>query len=123
MMSKPVGEGTPSVAPAEAHQARTRGALRMGLDIGSTTVKLVFLDDDAPEAKPLRAEYRRHNADVRGEVTRLLGEVAAAFPNREVRGAVTGSAGVSLATLMGLPFVQEVIAETEMVRVMNVPSS
>ncbi len=116
MMSKPVGEGTPSVAPAEAHQARTRGALRMGLDIGSTTVKLVLLDDDAPEAKPLRAEYRRHNADVRGEVTRLLGEVAAAFPNREVRGAVTGSAGVSLATLMGLPFVQEVIAETETVR-------
>ncbi|MDW4677734.1 hypothetical protein NQ234_25900, partial [Escherichia coli] len=40
-----------------------------------------------------------------------------AYPGAVVRGAVTGSAGLSLATLMGLPFVQEVIAETETVRV------
>ena len=66
---------------------------------------------------PVFAEYRRHNADVRGELTRLLGEVARAYPGAVVRGAVTGSAGLSLATLMGLPFVQEVIAETETVRV------
>ena len=105
--------------------------LRMGLDIGSTTIKLVLLPEHSPAApagarpdpasvspvSPVFAEYRRHNADVRGELTRLLGEVARAYPGAVVRGAVTGSAGLSLATLMGLPFVQEVIAETETVRV------
>ena len=107
--------------------------LRMGLDIGSTTIKLVLLPERLPEAgagnrpdsasapavpvSPVFAEYRRHNADVRGELTRLLEEVGRAYPGAVVRGAVTGSAGLSLATLMGLPFVQEVIAETETVRV------
>ena len=113
----------------------------LGLDVGSTTVKLVLLPDpcavpapaessavpapagvsggsDAAPA-PLFAEYRRHNADVRGEVTRLLAEAAERFPNATVRGAVTGSAGLSLATLMGLPFVQEVIAETRTVQAKN----
>ena len=98
----------------------------MGLDIGSTTIKLVLLPEHLPGAPagaqsasvaPVFAEYRRHNADVRGELTRLLDEVAQAYPGAVVRGAVTGSAGLSLATLMGLPFVQEVIAETETVRV------
>jgi len=42
---------------------------------------------------PVFAEYRRHNADVRGELTRLLGEVARVYPGAVVRGAVTGSAG------------------------------
>ena len=109
----------------------TPTVLRMGLDIGSTTIKLVLLPEHSPEApagarpdpasvspvSPVFAEYRRHNADVRGELTRLLGEVARVYPGAVVRGAVTGSAGLSLATLMGLPFVQEVIAETETVRV------
>ena len=109
----------------------TPTVLRMGLDIGSTTIKLVLLPEHSPEApagarpdpasvspvSPVFAEYRRHNADVRGELTRLLGEAARAYPGAVVRGAVTGSAGLSLATLMGLPFVQEVIAETETVRV------
>ena len=109
----------------------TPTVLRMGLDIGSTTIKLVLLPEHSPAApagarpdpasvspvSPVFAEYRRHNADVRGELSRLLGEVARAYPGAVVRGAVTGSAGLSLATLMGLPFVQEVIAETETVRV------
>ena len=123
-------------------------SVSLGLDVGSTTVKLVLLPDPcavpapvAPQAallpdpagassgdaapagaslpEPVFAEYRRHNADVRGEVTRLLAEAAERFPNATVRGAVTGSAGLSLATLMGLPFVQEVIAETRTVQAKN----
>ena len=117
--------------PVASGADSTPTVLRMGLDIGSTTIKLVLLPEHSPEApagarpdpasvspvSPVFAEYRRHNADVRGELTRLLGEVARAYPGAVVRGAVTGSAGLSLATLMGLPFVQEVIAETETVRV------
>ena len=123
----------PVPVPAPARPTAPGPALRLGLDIGSTTVKLVLLPETAVgpgglgpgavgagegevPAQPVLAEYHRHNADVRGEVTRLLGEAAERFPDAQVRGAVTGSAGLSLATLMGLPFVQEVIAETETVR-------
>ena len=124
--AQPVDPGCDGRAPADG-----TSALRMGLDIGSTTIKLVLLPERLPEVpagapadsasgspvSPVFAEYRRHNADVRGELTRLLEEVGRAYPGAVVRGAVTGSAGLSLATLMGLPFVQEVIAETETVRV------
>nr|WP_261798966.1 acyl-CoA dehydratase activase-related protein [Actinomyces ruminicola] len=108
----------------EAGAADYSGAvpLRLGLDVGSTTVKLVLLPEPVegePFPAPVFSEYRRHNADVRGEVSRLLAEVAAAFPGARVRGAVTGSAGLNLANLMGLPFVQEVIAETRTVQAKN----
>jgi len=96
--------------------------LRLGLDVGSTTVKLVLLPEPVegePLPTPVFSEYRRHHADVRGEVSRLLAEVSAAFPAARVRGAVTGSAGLNLANLMGLPFVQEVIAETRTVQAKN----
>ena len=86
--------------------------LQLGLDVGSTTVKVVVLDGD----RTVFEEYRRHNADVRGELSRLLREVSAALPGREVRAAVTGSGGLSVADLMGVPFVQEVIAETATIR-------
>ena len=126
-----VKTGAPAEGPAPGGSpAEASTVLRMGLDIGSTTIKLVLLPETPVAARaggaasasstpvaPVFAEYRRHNADVRGELTRLLGEVARAYPGAVVRGAVTGSAGLSLATLMGLPFVQEVIAETETVRV------
>lgn len=131
--SATTGSAAQSVDPGCDGRAPADGtsALRMGLDIGSTTIKLVLLSERLPEVpagapadsasgspvSPVFAEYRRHNADVRGELTRLLEEVGRAYPGAVVRGAVTGSAGLSLATLMGLPFVQEVIAETETVRV------
>ena len=115
--------GAPSATTAaDADTANPAAALRMGLDIGSTTVKLVLLPEPVagePFPEPVFAEYRRHNADVRGEVSRLLAEVDAAFPGARVRGAVTGSAGLNLANLMGLPFVQEVIAETRTVQAKN----
>ena len=107
-------------APADDRGADDR--LTLGLDVGSTTVKLVLMPEQRAGEEtpaPLMAEYRRHNADVRGEVTRLLSGAAERFPNAVVRGAVTGSAGLNLATLMGLPFVQEVIAETRTVQVKN----
>nr|NLD41707.1 activase [Actinomycetales bacterium] len=84
----------------------------MGLDIGSTTLKLVLLD-----GLELRFEtYRRHNADITGELNRLLDEVARLVPGTDVIGAVTGSGGLSVAHALGLPFVQEVIAETAAIK-------
>jgi len=81
---------------------------RLGLDIGSTTVKLVLLDG----ADIMFETYRRHNADIAGELARLVDDVAGRFPDHHFSGAVTGSGGLSVATALGLPFVQEVIAET-----------
>ena len=81
----------------------------LGLDIGSTTVKAVVIDD----GELVHSAYRRHNADVRGELGTLLGEVAERFPGRPFHTAVTGSAGLTIAELLGVDFVQEVIAATE----------
>ena len=59
--------------------------LRLGLDIGSTTVKAVVLDGD----EVVYSDYRRHNADVRGEVLSLLLDVDSRIPNRAVMAAVS----------------------------------
>ncbi|MHB9856903.1 acyl-CoA dehydratase activase-related protein [Streptomyces sp. YIM S03343] len=87
-------------------------ALHMGLDVGSTTIKLVLMDDGVPVFE----DYRRHNADVQVELARLFKQAEAAFPGRHIAAAVTGSAGLGIADRLGLPFVQEVIAGTEAIR-------
>ena len=80
----------------------------LGLDIGSTTVKAVVLAG----LTPLFSAYRRHNADARGALRELLSEIAGRFPGASFRCAITGSAGLGVAELMGVEFVQEVIAST-----------
>jgi len=82
--------------------------LRLGLDVGSTTVKAVVLDG----TRVIFSDYRRHNADVRGELQRLLVDVQAAFPDDVFEVAMTGSGGLSVAKIMGVPFIQEVVAST-----------
>jgi len=80
----------------------------LGLDVGSTTVKAVVLDGD----RLLFSDYRRHNADARGALRELLTDVADRFGDQPFRTAVAGSAGLGVAELMGVDFVQEVIAAT-----------
>ncbi|MBD5560926.1 MAG: 2-hydroxyacyl-CoA dehydratase [Clostridia bacterium] len=82
----------------------------LGLDIGSTTLKLVILNENQ---ETVFAEYRRHLADVRGGLLALLREAAAKCGSLRVRAAVTGSGGLTVADLMGLPFIQEVVAGTK----------
>ncbi|MDD7541361.1 MAG: acyl-CoA dehydratase activase-related protein [Mobiluncus porci] len=90
--------------------------IRLGVDVGSTTVKAVALNS---EGKHVFADYRRHKADVRRELTRLLEDVATDLGDVTVQAAVTGSGGLQVANSMKVPFVQEVIAETEAVRRFN----
>jgi predicted CoA-substrate-specific enzyme activase len=94
----------------EPHDA-PQGPLALGLDIGSTTVKAVILRG----TEVVFSDYRRHNADVRGELKSLLRTIGEQFPVTEFHAAVTGSGGLVVADLMGTPFVQEVIASTEAV--------
>jgi activator of 2-hydroxyglutaryl-CoA dehydratase len=86
--------------------------LRLGLDIGSTTVKAVVLSG----ADVLFSDYRRHQASVRTELGKLLDELAERFAGTPLKTAVTGSGGLQVARLMGADFVQEVIAGTRAIQ-------
>ena len=66
---------------------------RMGLDIGSTTVKLVMLDGD----DVIYSEYRRHNTDIQGELQDILEDLQRTFPDVSLRLALTGSGGLGVA--------------------------
>ncbi len=90
--------------------------LRMGLDIGSTTIKVVLLDE---EDKILYSSYQRHNSDIKGVIRNVIDEAAKAHPDSHVRISITGSGGVLVAKWLDVPFVQEVIAETEAINRFN----
>ena len=81
--------------------------LHMGIDVGSTTVKVVIIDDND---KILFAEYRRHFSDIKSTVKALFEEVKSAISNEKFTVTITGSGGLLLSNSLGLPFVQEVIA-------------
>ena len=81
--------------------------LHIGIDVGSTTVKLAILDE-ANEVK--FSVYRRHHADVRATIVEVLSEAAADFGDKRMTIAITGSGGLLLAQWLGIEFVQEVIA-------------
>ncbi|MDR0609165.1 MAG: acyl-CoA dehydratase activase [Planctomycetaceae bacterium] len=89
--------------------------LRIGLDVGSTTVKIVILDSLARQIHV--AEYQRHYAEVFETLTNLMRRHLANLRNRNFTVTVTGSAGIGIAENLRLPFVQEVIACTEAVTV------
>ena len=92
--------------------------LRVGLDIGSTTVKAVVLDQADSLSQTLFSDYRRHHANVRATVAGLLADIRGMLEksgrgDEPIRLAITGSGGLALADSLHVPFVQEVIAETE----------
>ncbi|MDR0849110.1 MAG: acyl-CoA dehydratase activase-related protein [Propionibacteriaceae bacterium] len=90
--------------------------LSLGLDVGSTTVKAVVLDTDGAV---IFSDYRRHNADVRGELVHLLEDVQQALPDAMFQVAMTGSGGLGVAKIIGVPFIQEVIAATAAIERFN----
>ena len=80
---------------------------RAGIDVGSTTVKLVVLDD---AGKILYGKYRRHCAHTQEAVAVLLREAAETVGDCSLRVSMTGSGALNLARALGVPFVQEVVA-------------
>ena len=81
--------------------------LHMGIDVGSTTVKIVVLDDD----KNIKySEYRRHYSDIKTTVLSLFDEVKETVGDDRFSVVITGSGGLLLSEMLGLEFVQEVIA-------------
>lgn len=76
----------------------------LGVDIGSTTVKTVILDD----GKIIWSKYQRHFSKVRETAAEQVEEIGKMFPDARFKLAITGSAGLGLANAASLPFVQEV---------------
>ena len=83
--------------------------MKIGIDVGSTTVKVVVLNEDG---KLLFKQYQRHYADVVNCVLKVL-EAARQKYDGVAQIAITGSAGMGLAEILQIDFVQEVIACTE----------
>ncbi len=84
----------------------------LGIDVGSTTAKLVLSDGE----NILYEKYERHNSAVREKTLELLEELKTVKGDITVKAAVSGSAGLGLASDAGLQFVQEVYAEGEVVK-------
>ncbi len=85
-----------------------KASLRLGIDVGSTTVKLVILDKNT--GKVLHSVYRRHHARQMETTKSLLEEALALFPDATFRVAVCGSGGKPIARRLSIPFIQEVVA-------------
>ena len=81
--------------------------LHIGIDVGSTTVKVAVLDD---ENTIQHSCYKRHHADIRATIIEVVGEAAEQYPDTPMTIAITGSGGLLLAQWLGIEFVQEVIA-------------
>ena len=79
----------------------------LGIDIGSTTVKIAILDQDK---NILFSDYERHFANIQETLASLLEKAHAQLGDVEVWPMITGSGGLTLAKHMEVPFVQEVIA-------------
>ena len=79
----------------------------LGIDIGSTTVKIAILDEDH---KILFSDYERHFANIQETLTDLLKKAKKEVGSITVHPMITGSGGLTLANHLEVPFTQEVIA-------------
>ncbi|MDR3288653.1 MAG: 2-hydroxyacyl-CoA dehydratase [Peptococcaceae bacterium] len=80
--------------------------LHIGLDIGSTTVKIVVLDGH----EILYKNYLRHFSDIKNTIGAIFEGAKAVMQGRSLTVMVTGSGGFNISQKLGLPFIQEVIA-------------
>ncbi|MFA6334812.1 MAG: acyl-CoA dehydratase activase-related protein [Bacteroidales bacterium] len=86
--------------------------LNIGLDAGSTTIKIVVVNN---AGEILFKEYRRHHADIAGALISIFGQLKQSMGDRPASLTITGSAGMGIAERCKLPFIQEVVASCEVV--------
>ncbi|MBR1549870.1 MAG: hypothetical protein IJ634_04460 [Bacteroidales bacterium] len=91
----------------------TTDILRVGIDIGSTTLKICVLDG---EGRVVHHAYRRHNANPAAVAADEVEALGSKTGGRRLQVMVTGSVGMGYAERAGLPFEQEVIAASEAVK-------
>ena len=86
---------------------------RFGIDAGSKTVKVVIVDEDGTVVNSI---YRRHLSNIRETLVDILHNLVWRYGDLPGKATVTGSAGIALAEMLELPFVQEVLATERAVR-------
>ncbi|MQW23060.1 MULTISPECIES: 2-hydroxyacyl-CoA dehydratase [unclassified Lactococcus] len=82
---------------------------KAGIDVGSTTVKLVVFD---AHYQLIFSRYERHFSDVKQATIKVLNDFVAEMGDLNLSLAITGSGGMGLAEVIDVPFVQEVIASS-----------
>ncbi len=87
--------------------------VHIGIDIGSTTAKIVVLDD---KMQTRFYKYQRHYSDIKDSVRNLLLEAYNEFCHCRVTVLITGSGGIAIAEYLGVGFIQEVIAGTRAIK-------
>src|SRR5574344_94835 len=94
--------------------------IRIGIDVGSTTVKIAVLDDNDIL---IYSDYERHRADIRSTIITVVNQALDVLEkkvfggkDRTVTVKVTGSGGLSVSQWLSVPFIQEVIAATTAVK-------
>ncbi len=80
---------------------------KLGIDIGSTTVKIAILDENN---QILFSDYERHFANIQETLQQLLEKAVDKLGTFHVHPVITGSGGLTLATHLNVPFTQEVVA-------------
>ena len=81
--------------------------LHVGLDVGSTTVKIVVMDE---KLETIYRDYQRHFSDTKNTVCNVLENLAQMYPNATFTIALTGSGAMSASKFLDLPFIQEVVS-------------
>lgn len=85
----------------------------VGIDIGSTTIKLVILDN---QKQLIYSKYERHYADIKKKLQDLLNDASIILQDTQLTVMITGSGGMGIAKNIGVSFIQEVIAATKAIK-------
>ena len=81
--------------------------LHVGLDVGSTTVKIIVMDKNL---NTIYKNYQRHFSDTKNTVCNVLEDLLLKYPNNTFTLALTGSGAMSAAKFLGVDFIQEVVS-------------
>lgn len=87
--------------------------LNVGLDVGSTTVKIMVLNE---QGEILYSKYKRHFSDIRLTVGKLIKRAYSHFNDADITIMVTGSGGLAVSKWIDIPFIQEVVACTKAIK-------
>lgn len=89
--------------------------IHLGLDIGSTTVKLVILNN---RFELVHGVYKRHFSNIKESIREMVLESYRYFKNERITIMITGSGGLSMTKWLDIPFVQEVVALTKSIKML-----
>lgn len=81
--------------------------IHVGLDVGSTTVKVVVMNE---KLNTIYTAYQRHFSDTRNTIYEVLTKLVEKYPTEELTIVLTGSGALSVSEFLGMTFIQEVIA-------------